>query len=42
MVKLNLITRTNQDYERDTKQDLFKVHRIINDSNDSMGQALEY
>lgn len=42
MVKLNMITRTSQDFERDTKQDLFKVHRLISDSNEPMGQALEY
>jgi WD repeat and SOF domain-containing protein 1 len=42
MVKLNVITRTNKDFERDTNKDIFKVDRVIQSQEDRLGQAVEY
>lgn len=42
MVKLNTITRTDKDFERDTKLDLHKVHRVYAPTAHPLQQAREF
>lgn len=42
MVKLNVISRTAKDDQRETKMDLFKVNQVISTDQHPMSQAREY
>lgn len=42
MVKLSVITRTEKDSQRETKDDIHKVHRTLNRSDHPLSQVREY
>ena len=42
MVKLNVISRTKKQEQRETKMDLHKVHRVISSDHHPLAQAREY
>ena len=42
MVKLNVITRTQQDSQRETKREIHTVSRVLQRQDSSLGQALEF
>ena len=42
MVKINSITRTDKDYERDTKLDIHKVNRVYSANAHPLQQAREF
>ena len=42
MVKLNIVTRTDKDFQRETKHDIHKVHRSLDPINHPHSRAREY
>lgn len=42
MVRLNVITRTEKDFQRETKHDIHKVHRSLDPINHPHSRAREY
>ena len=42
MVKLNVVTRTEKDFQRETKHDIHRVHRSLDPINHPHSRAREY